>query len=349
MAEQNTRAAFEKVFRETVVPAIMEDVRATELAGNAVEWIEKAIVHNTIGGKYNRGMTVPDAYKVLKGLDKLSEEEYTRTAVLGWCIELLQSMFLVADDMMDSSITRRGHPCWYRMPGVGTIAINDSFIIESGIFIILRKFFRSSSFYVDLLDLFHEVKFQTELGQCLDLLTAPEDVINLSNFNFQKYYYIVRYKTAFYSFYLPVACALILAGIATEKTLQQAKDVLIPLGEYFQVQDDYLDCYGDPEFIGKIGTDIKDNKCGWLINKALEIVSPEQRKLLDENYGKKDDEAERKVKELYLELDIKGHYHRYEEESIKMIEGLIEKVDEATGMKREVLTGFLKKIAGRSK
>lgn len=37
----NTREAFEKVFRETVVPAIMEEVRATNLASNAVEWIEK--------------------------------------------------------------------------------------------------------------------------------------------------------------------------------------------------------------------------------------------------------------------------------------------------------------------
>lgn len=229
------------------------------------------------------------------------------------------------------------------------VAINDSFIIESSIFIILRKFFRSAPYYTDLMDLFHEVKFQTELGQCLDLLTAPEDKVNLDAFNFQKYYYIVRYKTAFYSFYLPVACALILADLATEKTLQQAKDVLIPLGEYFQVQDDYLDCYGDPDFIGKIGTDIKDNKCGWLINKALEIVTPEQRQLLDTHYGKKDDESEKKVKELYKELDVAGHYHKYEQDSIKEIEGLIEKVDESTGMKREVLTGFLKKIAGRTK
>ena len=47
------------------------------------------------------------------------------------------------------------------------------------------------------------------------------------------------------------------------------------------LQDDYLDCYGDPSVIGKIGTDIEDNKCGWLIVKALERASPEQRKLLE--------------------------------------------------------------------
>jgi farnesyl diphosphate synthase len=57
--------------------------------------------------------------------------------------------------------------------------------------------------------------------------------------------------------------------------------ILLPLGEYFQVQDDYLDCYGNPEIIGKIGTDIMDNKCSWLINQALAVASPEQRSILD--------------------------------------------------------------------
>jgi hypothetical protein len=46
-------------------------------------------------------------------------------------------------------------------------------------------------------------------------------------------------------------------------------------------QDDFLDYYGDPKFIGKIGTDILDNKCSWLINKALQIATPEQRAILD--------------------------------------------------------------------
>jgi len=345
----NTRQTFEAVFRNVVVPEIVAEVQKTNIASNAVQWLERNILNNTTGGKYNRGMTVPDTYRVLKCKDALSEEEYKLSSALGWCTELLQAMFLVSDDIMDSSITRRNSPCWYRMPGVGMVAINDSFILESGIYIILKKFFRQESYYVDLLELFHETTFQTELGQLLDLITAPEDKVDLNNFNFQKYYFIVRYKTAFYSFYLPVACAMHQAGVATPENLQQAKDVLIPLGEYFQVQDDYLDCYGDPEFIGKIGTDIKDNKCGWLVNKALEITTPEQRALLDENYGKKDDVCEKKVKELYVELDVAQHYKDYEAKSIKEIEGLIAKVDESNGLKRGVFTGFLKKIAGRTR
>jgi farnesyl diphosphate synthase len=91
----------------------------------------------------------------------------------------------------------------------------------------------------------------------------------------------VEYKTAYYSFYLPVALAMQMAGIQDEQIYKQALAVLIPLGEYFQIQDDYLDCYGAPEVIGKIGTDIEDNKCSWLINQALFQASPEQRSLLE--------------------------------------------------------------------
>lgn len=139
------------------------------------------------------------------------------------------------------------------------------------------------------------------------------------------------------------------AGIATSENLTRARDVLIPLGEYFQVQDDFLDCYGDPEHIGKIGTDILDNKCGWLVNKALELVTPEQRKVLDDNYGRKDATMENNVKKVYMELDLETHYRAYEKKSIEEIKALIAKVDETQGLKRAVLEGFLNKIAGRSR
>ena len=137
--------------------------------------------------------------------------------------------------------------------------------------------------------------------------------------------------------------------LATPGNLKQAEDILIPMGEYFQIQDDYLDAYGDPAHIGKIGTDIKDNKCGWLINQALLIATPEQRKVLDDNYGQKDDAKEAKVKKLYKELKLESRYQEYEEKRVGEIRQMIASVSGSEGLRKEVFESFLSKIYKRSK
>ncbi|EAQ86480.1 farnesyl pyrophosphate synthetase [Chaetomium globosum CBS 148.51] len=259
MAQKTTLQEFEAVFPK-LEAALVEHANTYKLPAQALDWYKKSLQVNAVGGKCNRGMSVPDSVSML--LERpLTEDEYFQAATLGWMTELLQAFFLVSDDIMDSSITRRGKPCWYRQEGVGMIAINDAFMLEAAIYTLLKKFFRSHPRYVDLLELFHEVTYQTEIGQLCDLLTAPEDVVDLDNFSMEKYRFIVVYKTAYYSFYLPVALALYMLDIATPENLKQAEDILIPLGEYFQIQDDYLDNFGLPEHIGKIGTDIMDNKC----------------------------------------------------------------------------------------
>lgn len=279
----------------------------------------------------------------------LTDEQFEHLSILGWLTELLQAFFLVSDDMMDSSITRRGQPCWYRHEGVGMIAINDSFMLESGIYLTLKKRFRSHPAYIDLVELFHEVTWQTELGQLCDLITAPEDNINLDNFSMEKYMFIVTYKTAYYSFYLPVALALHYLQLASPENLQQAHDILIPLGQYFQIQDDYLDNFGDPAVIGKIGTDIQDNKCSWLVNQAIQRASPEQRAVLDANYGRKDSAQEAKVKAVFNELELEKLYKEYEEKVVGELRTKIAAVDEAKGLKKEVFEAFLGKIYKRTK
>ena len=66
---------------------------------------------------------------------------------------------------MDSSITRRGQPCWYRNEGVGLIAINDAFILESAIYWLLKKHFRADKSYINLVELFHEVRGTLEVSE----------------------------------------------------------------------------------------------------------------------------------------------------------------------------------------
>lgn len=301
-----------------------------------------------MGGKYNRGMSVVDTTSLLLGRS-LTDEEAFLSGALGWCTELLQSFFLVSDDIMDSSQTRRGHPCWYRMPEVGMIAINDAFMLEASIYVVLKKHFRARGCYVDLLELFHEVTFQTELGQQCDLLTAPEEHVDLANFDLAKYSFIVIFKTAYYSFYLPVALSLYLLELATPANLEQTRRILIPLGEYFQVQDDFLDNFGRPDVIGKIGTDIQDNKCSWLINQALQRASPEQRRVLDANYGQKDREKEARVKQVFADLKLDDVYREYEEKRVQEIRQMIAEVDESAGLKKSVFESFLSKIYKRDR
>ncbi|KAI0920000.1 hypothetical protein AcV5_001929 [Taiwanofungus camphoratus] len=349
---------------EDVFPVIRDELLAYTTAQgmpkDAIEWYRRNLDYNVPGGKLNRGLSVVDTVEILKGRT-LEDDEYFKAAILGWCVEFLQAFFLVSDDMMDQSVTRRGQPCYFRLESVNHLAINDSFMLEAAIYHLLKTHFRSEPYYVHLLELFHETTFQTEMGQLIDLITAPEDHVDLSKFSLQKHSLIVIYKTAYYSFYLPVALAMYMCDIAHSATpstdpYQLAQSILIPLGEYFQVQDDFLDFAGTPEQIGKVGTDIIDNKCSWCINTALALATPEQRAVLDAHYGRKDAAAEARIKALYEEMAIRKHYAEYEERMYTRIMGLIEKIPEkpsatdgAVMLKREVFKSFLDKIYKRQK
>ena len=372
--KESAIADFKGVFTELTRELVAENAPYT-LPKRLDAYLSRLMEYNVPKGKLTRGLTVINAVKEISAAGgKLADEQYRRAAVLGWCVEWLQAFFLVADDIMDESETRRGQPCWYKLDDVKMNAINDGIILEAQIYQILKRYFGSEPLYVPLLELFHEVTLQTALGQFLDLTTADPHKVDFSRFSLDVYKQIgpqppagpmfapnlapptdpsparcpraVVYKTAFYSFYLPVALGMRLAGITDPTLYVQARAICVEMGEMFQVQDDYLDCYGDPQVTGKVGTDIRDNKCSWLINTALPIASDKQRNVLEANYAKKSDGAERAVRTVYDELDIVGKFRAYEDAANARV---LEMIAQVHGMPTTIFTMLLAKIYKRNK
>ncbi|KAK3787577.1 hypothetical protein RRG08_025908 [Elysia crispata] len=338
-------AEFDAVFSEIVEELTKSGLKASE-SEDAFAWFKEVLVYNVPHGKKNRGVSVVSSYRRLAPNAK--EEDLHIARMLGWCVELLQAFFLVADDIMDGSITRRGQPCWYKKENVGLIAINDSYFLEMGIYSLLRRYVKGKPYYMNVTELFQQTTLQTVIGQCLDMTTAPpQGKVDFSQFTTERYSAIVKWKTAFYSFYLPVALAMHMAGISDEESHEEAKKILLLMGHFFQVQDDYLDCYGDPEVIGKIGTDIEDNKCGWLAVTALELATEEQREQLKSCYGRPDEDDINKVKAIYKDLNLENVYKKYEESSYQDLIKLINK--SSCKVPREVFIDFADKIYKRKK
>ncbi|KAD5317959.1 hypothetical protein E3N88_17905 [Mikania micrantha] len=263
-----------------------------------------------------RGFSVVDSYQILKG--ELTNDEVFLASALGWCNEWLQAFLVVHDDIMDGSHTRRGHPCWYRLPKVGMAAIIDGVLLRNHTHRIINKYFKEKPYYVNLLDLFNQAELLTSCGQMIDV--REKDV---SKYSMSLNHRIIQYKSGYYSLYLPVACALLMFG-EYEPDDDLVKEVLVEMGIYYQVQNDYLDTFGDPNVYGKTGTDIEEFKCSWLIAKALELANNEQMKILVENYGSSEQANVEKVKELYHTLNLQGAYEDYEEQTHAKLTKLID-------------------------
>lgn len=143
---------------------------------------------------------------------------------------------------MDGSQMRRGRECWYRFNNNGTIAINDGVLLENGLYVILKKYFQDKPYYVQVLELFHDVRnehwriffktyhciylkmtalffvmqitLKTAMGQAQDTLMSKsfQDTKKLDKFTMDRYKTIVKYKTAYYSFQLPVSLAMLMVN-----------------------------------------------------------------------------------------------------------------------------------------
>nr|ALL35402.1 isopentenyl diphosphate synthase [Psylliodes chrysocephala] len=331
-----------------VFPDIVRDLtdagRHTDIP-EVTKRFAKVLQYNVPTGKKTRGLSTVIAYKMLEKPENLTPENVRLANILGWCVELLQSYFLISDDIMDRSEFRRGQPCWYKKDGVGLLAVNDGILVENSIYSILRRYFSSLPCYVPILELFHDVTFKTAMGQSLDCLCLKDGKPLLDQFTMKRYNSIVKYKTSYYSFQLPVSLGMYLANMYDEEQHRQAKTILLEIGEFFQIQDDFLDVFGDSSVTGKIGTDIKDGKCSWLAVVALQRASPAQRKIMEEHYGRPEEESIQTIKQLYGELALPATFSIYEEESFNIIKTHIHQISK--GLPHDLFFKTMKKIYKR--
>lgn len=363
--DNDPKGSFLKIC-DMLIDELMNDLTQNySLPKRERDWLERMLQYNVKGGKMNRGLMVVQAgVAIMESQGKPRDNtSLCQLAVLGWAIEWLQAWLLIADDIMDSSVTRRSQPCWYKtLKENWYIAINDAVTIESLVYKVIKQHFaHDPSLCFGILDLMTETTLQTELGQLSDTLC---DVLTLKDLTPERWLYIVTYKTAFYSFYLSVALAMLLVGnVSDPKAYDAAREILLEMGIYFQAQDDYLDCYATPEQLGKIGTDISDKKCGWLFTKAYhELLTDDVdaitkgKTLLDTHYGncKVESEEESKIKKLYTSLGLPKLYEEYEKASYDKIMSLKNsesgQILEKAGIPWDGVFGsFLQKVYKRSK
>ncbi|KMQ95445.1 farnesyl pyrophosphate synthetase [Lasius niger] len=191
-----------------------------------------------------------------------------------------------------------------------------------------------------------KIILMTAMGQSLDLLSTNfGKKPKLDLFTMDRYNSIVKYKCSYYTFILPITVAMHFAGIKDLEMLRQTKTILFEMGHFFQVQDDYLGCYGKPEVIGKDNTDIEEGKCTWLIVVALQRATPEQRKILEECYGLSDPEKVQCVRQLYNDLGLPNTYSIYEEETYNLLNTHIQQI--SRGLPHDLFLRLLDKIYRR--
>jgi farnesyl diphosphate synthase len=273
----------------------------------------QAINYNIPGGKMTRGLSVVSIVEMLQ--ENADDEMLYKATVLGWMVEWLQGFFLTADDLMDDSLARRGKPCWYLVNGIGKKAINDCLLLQSIMHLLLREHFGREKYYPKLVNEFISTTFTTELGQLLDLMGANNYDVGV--FNLERYNMIAQYKTAHYSFVLPTRLAFMLCGIDIPDELVSS---LIELGQFFQVQDDFLDVYGDPEITGKIGSDISEGKCSWMAIRLMELMSSEDIALFKAHYGQQSTESVSLIKKLFDKYELKREFEQYQGQMMRYFE-----------------------------
>ena len=191
-------------------------------------------------------------------------------------IEVFHNFSLVHDDIMDEAPLRRGkttvHEKW---------DVNTGILSGDAMLIMAYKLFENykSEVFQNLAKLFSKTALEVCEGQQYDVDFETRDDVSIS-----EYLKMIEYKTA-----VLVGAAMKMGAIVAEAS-QECQDRIYAFGKNlgiaFQLQDDYLDVFGDPKTFGKqVGGDIIENKKTYLYLKAIEFSNTEDQKQLSHLYS----------------------------------------------------------------
>ncbi|MCB0914766.1 MAG: polyprenyl synthetase family protein [Actinobacteria bacterium] len=205
-------------------------------------------------------------------------------------LEFLQACALIHDDVMDGSDTRRGMPAAHRRfaslhRGNSWLGSSEAFGLGSAILVGDLCLAWADQMLLDSglpaaalargKPVYDEMRVELMAGQYLDLLEQAR-----GGGSVERAMRVVRYKSAKYTIERPLHLGAALAGAPPE--IRDAYSAYgLPLGAAFQLRDDVLGVFGDPEMTGKpAGDDLREGKRTVLVAKALEAASPGQAHVL---------------------------------------------------------------------
>ncbi len=245
----------------------------------------------SLGGKRIRPVLMLMGYNLYK-----DDVERIMMPALG--LETYHNYTLLHDDLMDRADVRRGHATVHRK-------WNENAAILSGDSMLVLAYQRmaqcDAALLPQVMELFTETALEIGEGQQYDIeFETRNDVTE------DEYIEMIRLKTS-----VLLACALKLGAMLAGAPKTDA-EILYDFGEQiglaFQLQDDYLDVYGDFKTFGKrIGGDILCNKKTYMLINAQLLANDSQRKELEHWLTAKDYDEEDKIKSvthLYDEIGI---------------------------------------------
>jgi geranylgeranyl diphosphate synthase type II len=220
--------------------------------------------------------------------NELFDEIHADAWQVATAIELFHNFTLIHDDIMDAAPLRRGLETVHYKYGSNTALLAGDVMLVVA-YEYLNKI--NSSYLKSIINLFSKTAKEVCEGQQLDMDFEKRSTVSLS-----EYLKMIELKTS-----VLLASSLHMGAIiggAGEGNCNHLYEFGKNLGIAFQIQDDYLDAFGDPEKFGKTaGGDIKQNKKTFLLIHALETATENQKEELNDLlHGNTDDKVQRVLK-----------------------------------------------------